>query len=63
LLNKTLKVLVEGESKTNPETFMGRSRTNKLVIFPKKEGIIGKIIKVKIDKVQSWTLYGKIIQT
>lgn len=60
-IGQTLEVLVEGESKTNPETYMGRSRTNKLVIFPKKEGLIGEIVKVKIDNVQSFTLYGEVI--
>ena len=60
---KVLEVLVEGESKNNPETYMGRSRTNKLVIFPKQEGLIGKIVDVKIDKAQSWTLYGEVIKT
>ena len=58
---ETVEVLVEGESKNNPETFMGRSRRNKLIIFPRKEGIKGEIIDVKINKVKSWTLYGEIV--
>ncbi|MGM0438079.1 MAG: tRNA (N6-isopentenyl adenosine(37)-C2)-methylthiotransferase MiaB [Bacillota bacterium] len=60
-VGKTVEVLVEGESKNNPDTFMGRSRRNKLIIFPRKEGIKGKIIDVKINKVKSWTLYGEIV--
>lgn len=60
-VDKTVEVLVEGESKNNPDTFMGRSRRNKLIIFPRKEGIKGKIIDVKINKVKSWTLYGEIV--
>lgn len=63
LEKKTLEVLVEGESKNNPDTFMGRSRTNKLVIFPRQAGLIGKIVKVKINNAQSWTLYGDVIET
>ncbi|HKL13035.1 MAG TPA: tRNA (N6-isopentenyl adenosine(37)-C2)-methylthiotransferase MiaB [Halanaerobiales bacterium] len=63
LEGKTLEVLVEGESKNNPETFMGRSRTNKLVIFPRQSGLIGKVVKVKINNAQSWTLYGDVIKT
>ncbi|HMA60310.1 MAG TPA: tRNA (N6-isopentenyl adenosine(37)-C2)-methylthiotransferase MiaB [Halanaerobiales bacterium] len=63
LEGKNLEVLVEGESKNNPATFMGRSRTNKLVIFPRQEGLIGKVVKVKIDNAQSWTLYGDVIET
>ena len=60
-LNKKVKVLVEGESKNNPDTFMGRSRRNKLIIFPRKEGIKGKIVDVKINRVKSWTLYGELV--
>ena len=63
LEGKTLEVLVEGESKNNPETFMGRSRTNKLVIFPREEGLIGNVVKVKINNAQSWTLYGDVVKT
>ena len=58
-----LEVLIEGESKNNPETYMGRSRTNKLVIVPKEEGLVGKVVKVKIDNAQSWTLYGEVVKT
>jgi tRNA-2-methylthio-N6-dimethylallyladenosine synthase len=60
---KIMEVLIEGESKNNPETYMGRSRTNKLVIVPKEEGLIGKVVKVKIDNAQSWTLYGEVVKT
>ena len=60
-VGKTVEVLVEGESKNNPETFMGRSRRNKLIIFPREKGIKGKIVDVKINKVKSWTLYGEIV--
>ncbi|HKL74495.1 MAG TPA: tRNA (N6-isopentenyl adenosine(37)-C2)-methylthiotransferase MiaB [Halanaerobiales bacterium] len=60
-LGETVEVLVEGESKNNPETFMGRSRRNKLIIFPKEDGIKGKIVDVKINNVKSWTLYGEIV--
>ena len=35
-LGKVVEVLIEGESKNNPETLMGRDRRNKLVIIPKK---------------------------
>ncbi len=63
LEGKTLEVLVEGESKTNPKTFMGRSRTNKLVIFPRKPGLKGKVVQVKINNAKSWTLYGEVVNT
>ncbi|MFW5998323.1 MAG: tRNA (N6-isopentenyl adenosine(37)-C2)-methylthiotransferase MiaB [Bacillota bacterium] len=61
LVGKNLEVLVEGESKNNPDTYSGRSRTNKLVIIPKNKDLKGKIVSVKINKVKSWTLYGQVI--
>ncbi|MFW6281398.1 MAG: tRNA (N6-isopentenyl adenosine(37)-C2)-methylthiotransferase MiaB [bacterium] len=60
-LGKTVEVLVEGESKNNPEMYHGRDRKNKLIIFPKKENIIGEIVKVKINNVQSFTLFGEVV--
>ncbi len=59
--NKIVNVLIDGESKNNPQTFSGRTRTNKLVIVPRQKDILGKIVKVKIKEAQSWTLYGDII--
>ncbi len=58
---KTLEVLIEGESKTNSEMYMGRDRKNKLVIVPKEEGLVGKIVNVKVNKVQSFTLFGEVV--
>ncbi|MFI5360146.1 MAG: tRNA (N6-isopentenyl adenosine(37)-C2)-methylthiotransferase MiaB [Halanaerobiales bacterium] len=60
-LGKIVEVLIEGESKNNPETLMGRDRRNKLVIIPKTEGVIGEIVNVKINRVQSFTLYGEVV--
>jgi len=47
---KVHEVLVDGVSKTNPEMVSGRTRTNKLVIFPGNEGNTGKVFAVKIIK-------------
>lgn len=58
-LGKTVNVLIEGESKNNPETLSGRTRSNKLVIIPRRKDIIGEIVEVEIEEVKSWTLYGK----
>ncbi len=59
LVDETVEILVEGESRKNPETFSGRTETNKLVIIPKDEGLRGKLIPVKINEAGSWTLYGE----
>ena len=53
------KVLVEGESKNNPEVYQGRTSTNKVVIFDKKENIkIGDVINIKIIEAHKWYLKG-----
>ncbi|WP_018248763.1 tRNA (N6-isopentenyl adenosine(37)-C2)-methylthiotransferase MiaB [Orenia marismortui] len=58
---KTVEVLVEGESKNNPDTLTGRTTANKIVIFEGDSDLTGQLVNVKINKVQSWTLYGKIV--
>ena len=49
-VGKILEVLVEGPSKTNKHNLTGRSRTNKLVVFPAQEDLTGKTVSVKITK-------------
>lgn len=61
LQGKILEVLVEGESKTDKNIFTGRTRTNKLVLFPHENEKIGDLVKVKINHVQTWILKGEII--
>jgi tRNA-2-methylthio-N6-dimethylallyladenosine synthase len=59
---KIVEVLVEGESSKNSEMYMGRTRGNKLILFPREDGIIGSLINVRIKEVHSWTLYGEILR-
>ena len=59
--DKILEVLVEGESKTDKNIFTGRTRTNKLVLFPHKSENVGDLVRVKINQVQTWILKGEII--
>lgn len=61
LTGSTVEVLVEGESKTDKNIFTGRTRTNKLVLFPHGEEKPGDFVRVKIDKVQTWLLKGNVI--
>ncbi|MFW5873090.1 MAG: tRNA (N6-isopentenyl adenosine(37)-C2)-methylthiotransferase MiaB [Bacillota bacterium] len=63
LIGKEIDVLVEGESKKDPDYFSARSDGNKLVIIPAKSNkLIGKFIKTKINEAGSWTLYGEIVK-
>lgn len=63
LQNQTVEVLVEGESKNNPEILSGRTRTNKLVNFKGSKEDIGKLVQVRITEPQTWTLKGEQVQT
>ena len=63
LLTMTLEILVEGPSKSNPERFQGRTRTNKIILFERgEEDLTGKLVHVRVDKVQSWNLYGEVVE-
>ncbi len=59
-LDKTVELLVEGYSKNNPEVLTGRTRTGKIVNFKGDENMIGELIDVKINEVQTWSMAGKI---
>ena len=61
LTGSTVEVLVEGESKTDKNIFTGRTRTNKLVLFPHGEEKPSDFVRVKIEKVQTWLLKGNVI--
>ena len=61
LLNKTVKVLVEGPSDKN-DMLMGYTDTNKLVNLKGPKDIIGKIVDVKITGVKTWSLDGEYVK-
>jgi tRNA-2-methylthio-N6-dimethylallyladenosine synthase len=58
-VGKVHQVLVEGLSKTNPDMVSGRTRTNKLVIMPGKEGDAGKTLYAEITSATLTYLHGK----
>ena len=56
-----VEVLCEGPSKTNPARLMGRTRSNKVVVFEAEENRIGKIFDVAIERANGFSLYGQPI--
>ncbi len=62
LRGSVVEVLVEGESKNNPDVLSGRTRTNKLVNFKGSKECIGQLVHVKITEPQTWTLNGEQVQ-
>ncbi|RLD17878.1 MAG: tRNA (N6-isopentenyl adenosine(37)-C2)-methylthiotransferase MiaB [Bacteroidetes bacterium] len=62
-IDKTFEVLIEGDSKRSSEDFKGRNSQNKMIIFPKNDGLQpGDYVEVKVHAVTTATLIGKIVQ-
>jgi len=61
LVGTHVEVLCESPSKTNPARLMGRTRTNKVVVFEAGENRIGKIFDVAIERANGFSLYGQPI--
>lgn len=59
---KTVKVLVEGESKKDPNILAGYTEKNKLVNFIGPKSSIGKIVDVKITETKTWSLNGIMVE-
>ncbi|KAB7708123.1 tRNA (N6-isopentenyl adenosine(37)-C2)-methylthiotransferase MiaB [Bacillus aerolatus] len=55
-------VLVEGESKNNPDVLAGYTNKSKLVNFKGPKTAIGKIVHVKITETKTWSLNGEMIE-
>ena len=58
LVGRTLEVLCEGPSKTNPSRLMGRTRTNKIVLFEGPGEFVGVLVDVRIERATGFSLYG-----
>ncbi|WP_295714029.1 tRNA (N6-isopentenyl adenosine(37)-C2)-methylthiotransferase MiaB [uncultured Mitsuokella sp.] len=63
LLGKTIEIMVEGPSKNDASVWMGRTRTNKIVLFPHDGEQAGDFIDVKITHPQTWVLKGEKVHT
>ena len=61
-IDNTYKVLVEGYSKKSDDFLKGRTSENKVVIFPKKNGVIGNYVDIKIRDCNSATLFGDYVR-
>lgn len=61
MLGKVEEVLVEGLSKSSEDMYTGRTRSNKIVNFKGSKEMVGKLVQVEIEKVQTWSLEGTVI--
>ena len=58
LVGTRVEVLCEGPSKTNVARLMGRTRTNKVVVFEAGRDRIGEIFDVAIEHANGFSLWG-----
>ena len=58
LVGRTVEVLCEGPSKTNATRLMGRTRTNKIVVFEGDNDLIGEVVNVQVQHANGFSLYG-----
>ena len=62
LVGQCVEVLCEGPSKTNPARLMGRTRTNKIVVFEGSDRLIGELVNVRTERANGFSLYGTPIR-
>lgn len=60
LVGRTLAIMVEGPSKSNPAMLSGRTDGNDLVLWPKiRDHAPGDLVNVKMERAQTWLIRGK----
>ena len=64
LVGRDVEVLCQGPSKTNPGRLMGRTGTNKIVVFEGGDELVGEIVDVRVQQANGFSLYGTpVMQT
>ena len=58
LVGRSVEVLCEGPSKMNPVRLMGRTRTNKIVVFQGGHDLVGELVDIRIEHANGFSLYG-----
>ena len=60
LLNRRVRVLVEGQSRTDEHMMTGRTDGGKIVNFEGSHELTGRFADLEIIKANTWSLYGKL---
>src|SRR5438477_9236737 len=58
LVGRDVEILCEGPSRTNPARLMGRTRTNKIVVFESKPEHVGELLDIAVERANGFSLYG-----
>ncbi len=59
LVGTNVEILCEGPSRTNPARLMGRTRTNKIVVFEPGVGGSGEMMNVRVTRATGFSLYAE----
>ena len=62
-VGKSFEVLIEGYSKRSHDDFFGRTQQNKVIVFPKGNNQIGKLVTVRVERVTSATMIGSEVKS
>jgi tRNA-2-methylthio-N6-dimethylallyladenosine synthase len=60
LPGRTVQVLVDEKSKRDRNKWKGKTRNNKTVVIDTDENLLGKIVSVKINQADTFTLFGTV---
>jgi tRNA-2-methylthio-N6-dimethylallyladenosine synthase len=58
LVGERVEILCEGPSKTNARRLMGRTSSNKIVVFEGRPNLAGELFDVNITQANGFSLYG-----
>ncbi len=58
MVGRTLQILCEGPSKTNPARLTGRTRSNKIVVFEGEAADVGRLVDLRITHSTGFSLSG-----
>ncbi|MBI2430198.1 MAG: MiaB/RimO family radical SAM methylthiotransferase [Ignavibacteriales bacterium] len=60
LIGETVEVLVERDSSRSSDDLLGRTDTNKKTLFPRENAKVGEYRRVKVERTNAHTLFGKL---
>jgi len=63
MVGRAERVLVEGPSRKSQADLTGRTDTNRSVVFPRNGETVGELVDIRIDRVNSATLFGTRIHS
>ena len=61
LIGETVEVLVEGESRRDPDRYQGKTNGFKTTVFPKEDSEVGDLVRVKVESSTAHTLIGSMV--